>query len=112
MKDYVRFAAVGWVGALCFIFAYFVSGALDRLTPELNDKKPKWQTFLEVVLQFSIVGIIVYMARSIIIKVPFPLNHVSGFQYKEMAELRSLPLMVFIFMFFQKKTQDKMRFIM
>ena len=28
------------------------------------------------------------------------------------SELRSLPLMVFIFMFFQKKTQDKMRFIM
>ena len=112
MRDYVRFAAVGGVGALCFIFAYFVSGALDRLTPELNEKKPKWQTFFEVVLQFAIVGIIVYMARSVIIKVPFPLDHMYGFQYKELAELRSLPLMVFIFMFFQRKTQDKMRFIM
>lgn len=108
MKDYVRFAAVGWVGALCFVFAFFVSSALDRLTPPLDQSKPKWRTFLEVILQFAIVGIIVYMARSIIIKVPFPLDHVSGFNYRELSELRSLPLMVFIFMFFQKKTQDKM----
>jgi hypothetical protein len=112
MHDLVRLLGVGWVGVLSFVFAYLVSVSLDYITPELDKSKPKWATFMEVALQFGIVGIIVFMARGFIKKIPFPLEGAAGYIHSQLGELRSLPLLVFIFMFFQRKTQDKMRFLM
>ena len=112
MIHYIRLLGVGWVGALSFAFAYVVSRILDNFTPKLDEKKPKWITFLEVALQFSLVAIIVYLARGFLKKIPFPLEGVAGYIHSQLSELRSLPLMVFIFMFFQTKTQDKMRHLM
>jgi hypothetical protein len=39
------------------------------------------------------------------------LDGVSGYEHSALGELRSLPLLVFIFMFFQVKTQEKMKFL-
>jgi len=103
---------VAWVGVLCFMFAYLVSMALDAVTPELDERKPKWQTFLEVCIQFGIIGMIIYGARIFIKNIPFPLSGWYGYEHSTLGELRSLPLMVFIFMFFQRRTQDKMRYLM
>ena len=68
-------------------------------------------TFLEVCVQFGIVAMVVYGARMFIKNIPFPLDGVSGYEHSSLGELRSLPLMVFIFMFFQTKTQEKMRYL-
>ena len=107
----IRTLGVAWVGIICFVFAFIVSRFIDNFTPKLEKSKPKWITFLEVCIQFGIVGAFVYGARMVIKKVPFPLDGVGGYTHSELGELRSLPLMVFIFMFFQVKTQEKMRFL-
>jgi hypothetical protein len=57
------------------------------------------------------VGAIVYWSRVFIKNVPFPLDGVSGYTHLELGDLKSLPLMVFIFMFFQVKTQEKMKYL-
>ena len=94
---------VAWAGAYCFLFSFVVSRTLDNFTPKLDKTKPKWRTFLEVAVQFALIGLIVYGSRILIKKVTPSLG--------EIGELRSLPLMVFIFMFFQTRTQDKMRWL-
>lgn len=111
MKDVVKTLGVAWVGVLCFVFAFVVSRLVDNFTPKLDKSKPKWQTFLEVCLQFGIVGGIVYWSRLVIKNVPFPMEGWSGYEHSALGELRSLPLMVFIFMFFQTKTQEKMKWL-
>lgn len=111
MKDVVKTLGVAWVGVLCFVFAFLVSRFIDNFTPKLDKSKPKWRTFLEVCLQFGIVGAIVYWSRVFIKNVPFPLDGLSGYEHSTLGELRSLPLMVFIFMFFQTKTQEKMKWL-
>jgi len=111
MIHLVRVGGVAWVGAACFIFAYLVSSLLNAITPGLNKTKPKWKTFVEIAIQFAIVGAIVYASRLFIKAIPYPFDGASGYIHSELGELRSLPLMVFIFMFFQTKTQDKMRWI-
>jgi hypothetical protein len=112
MIHVVRVAGVAWVGAVCFVFAFIVSSLLNKITPDLNKDRPKWMTFLEVCVQFAVVGAIVYGSRLFIKAIPFPFDGVSGYIHSQLGELRSLPLMVFIFMFFQTKTQDKMRWLM
>jgi hypothetical protein len=111
MIHIIRTLGVAWVGAICFLFAFLVSRILDKFTPKLNEDKPKWVTFLEVTLQFAIIGAIVYGSRVFIKHIPFPLEGTAGYIHSELGELRSLPLIVFIFMFFQTKTQAKMKFL-
>jgi hypothetical protein len=100
-----------WVGALCFVIAYVISSALDRITSRLDKSKTRTRIFLEVFLQFAIIGAIGYGSRNLIKIIPFPVDGWSGYKHTELAELRSIPLFVFIFMFFQVKTQEKMRFL-
>ena len=98
-----RVIGVAWAGAYCFLFSFLVSRALDNFTPELDKSKPKWHVFAEVTIQFALIGLIIYGARILVKKITPPLG--------EIGELRSLPLLVFIFMFFQVRTQEKMRWL-
>jgi hypothetical protein len=108
---FVRLLGVAYVGALSFLFAFLFSHWLDQITPGLDKKKPKWRTFVSVVLQFGLIGALMYLTRGIIKKIPFPLEGIAGYIHSQLGELRALPLIVFIFMFYQTKTQEKMRYL-
>lgn len=107
----VRLVGVAYVGFLSFILAFLFSHWLDKVTPALDKKKPKWWIFITTAFQFALIGALVYLSRGIIKKIPFPLDGVAGYKHHDLGELRALPLIVFIFMFFQRKTQDKMKFL-
>jgi hypothetical protein len=111
MLHSIRLLAVAFVSAICFVTAWAISTLLDRVTPPLDTTKSKARIFGEVTFQFGLVGIITYMSRGLIKKIPFPLEGAAGYIHSQLSDLRTLPLFVFIFMFFQNKTQDKMRFI-
>ena len=112
MQEAVKVLGIAWVGALCFTFAYIVSTILENFTPQLDKTKSRKMIFFEVFVQFGLIGSIIYGSRVFIKNIPFPLDGWYGYEHTALGELRSLPLMVFIFMFFQQKTQDKMRYIM
>ncbi len=107
----MRTLGVAWVGVICFIFAFGMSMALDRVTPPLDRTKSRLRIFIELSVQFGVIGAIVFLARHLIKNVPFPGEGVYGYEHATLGELRSLPLFVFIFMFFQKRTQDKMKYL-
>jgi hypothetical protein len=107
----IRLLGVAYVGALSFLLAFIVSHWLDKMTPSLDKRHPKWRVILGLILQFAIIGALMYMTRGLIKKVPFPLNGVYGYNHSQLGELRALPLIVFIFMFYQTKTQEKMRYL-
>ena len=107
----IRILGVAYVGALSFLLAFLFSHWLDKITPDLDKKQPKWRVLLNVVLQFGLIGALMYLTRGIIKKVPFPLEGTAGYIQSQLGELRSLPLIVFIFMFYQTKTQEKMRYL-
>ncbi len=108
MMPVMRTAGSAWVGVLCFIAAFVVSMFLDRITPPLDPSKSRLRIFAEVCAQFGVIGALVFFMRHVIKNVPFPADGMYGYQHSTNGELRSLPLFVFIFMFFQKKTQAKM----
>jgi len=111
MIQLVRLSAVAYVGFMSFVFAFLLSHWLDKITSNLDKTKTKWRTFIEVALQFALIGALIYLSRGLIKKIPFPLDGVSGYNHKTLGELKALPLIVFIFMFFQERTQDKMKFL-
>lgn len=111
MLPFMRTAGSAWVGAVCFALAFITSLFLDKMTPPLDPAKSRPRIFLEVFVQFGIIGAIVFLMRHVIKNIPFPADGWYGYEHSTNGELRSLPLFVFIFMFFQKNTQAKMRFI-
>jgi len=111
MLHLVRILGVAYVGLLSFILSFLFSHWLDKITPKLDTHKRKVVIFTEVALQFALIGALMYLTRGLIKKIPFPFEGVSGYIHSQLGELRTLPLIVFIFMFFQKRTQDKMTFL-
>jgi hypothetical protein len=106
MLDIVRLLGVAWVAVLCFWISFIVSRVLDNFTPKLDQGKSKARLILEVTLQFAIIGIIAFMSRGLIKNAPFPFDG-----YSQISEVKTVPLFVFIFMFFQTRTQEKMRYL-
>lgn len=111
MIHIVRLLGVAWVAVLCFWISFIVSRVLDNFTSKLDESKSKARLVLEVTLQFAIIGIIAFMSRGLIKKVPFPFDGASGYIHSQLNEVRTVPLFVFIFMFFQTRTQEKMRYL-
>jgi hypothetical protein len=109
MKEIVKLLGVAWVGAFTFVFAFFISSVLDKLTPRLDPRRSRFRLILEISTQFAVIGVITYGSRVLIKNIPFPLDGLNGYDHSTLGELRSLPLFVFIFMFFQSRTQEKMK---
>jgi len=109
MKEIVKLLGVAWVGALTFVFAFFISSVLDKLTPPLESRRSRFRLMLEISAQFAVIGAITYGSRVLIKNIPFPFEGWHGYEHSTLGELRSLPLFVFIFMFFQSRTQEKMK---
>jgi len=107
----VRLMGVAYVGALSFLLTFLLSHWLDKITPTLDKKQSKWRILLSVILQFGLIGALMYLTRGLIKKIPFPLEGTAGYIHSQLSELRSLPLIVFIFMFYQTKTQEKMKYL-
>ena len=111
MHETVKILGIAWVGVLTFVLAYVLSEFLDSLTAPLDRSKGKRRVFLEICVQFGVIGVIMYLARLLIKNIPFPLEGWQGYEHSTLGELRSLPLFVFIFMFFQRRTQEKMKWV-
>ena len=107
----VRLMGVAYVGALSFLLTFLLSHWLDKITPTIDKKQSKWRILLSVILQFGLIGALMYLTRGLIKKIPFPLEGTAGYIHSQLSELRSLPLIVFIFMFYQTKTQEKMKYL-
>lgn len=108
MLEIIKILGAGYVSMWCFIFAFLLSIALDKFTGPYDKSKSKVRIFMEITLQFALVGVILYVTRGLIKNIPFPLEGVHGYTHSSLGELRSLPVFVFIFMFFQKNLQTKM----
>ena len=108
----VRLLAVAYVSALTFAAAWLFSTLLDKVTPPHRPRHSKLRVFLEICAQFGLIGVIGFLSRGLIKKIPFPVDGAAGYMHSRLNELRTLPWFVFIFMFFQVKTQEKMRSLM
>ena len=91
----------GFITAVCFLFALFASQILDKIFPKLDTRKSKTRLIAEATFEFAVIGVVLYVAR----------KYISRMVLNRPDEIRSLPILVFIFMFFQKNLQAKINHI-
>ena len=88
----------GYISALCFLLAFIVSYGLDRFVGPFDQSKSRQRLFIEAVLQFWLIGMIIFYSGIFIDRMSWKHN-------------TPIPMMVFIFMFFQKNLQTKVNYL-
>jgi len=100
----VKLLGISFVTTLYFSLGFLAAKGLDlffnHFDKNAESKKPLWQVFLEIIVRLCGLGILIYIARNLIERIPFPLNGVAGFDYLRLKELHSefiftIPLFIF-----------------
>jgi hypothetical protein len=74
---------------LNFLSGYLISHYINILYPRFdpNYDHNKFLLLLEVLLQISAIGVLIYLLRNITALIPFPLNGIYGFDHSKMNRL-------------------------
>jgi len=107
----VKLLGISFVVSLYFSLGFLTANVLDYFSGEfdvqLENVKSTWIIVAEVVLRVCLLGILIYAARNLVERIPFPLDGISGFKYGRLKELQSefifaIPLIEFHSHFFSK----------
>ena len=107
----VKLLGISFVVTLYFSLGFLTANALDyfsgKFDIQLENVKNTWIIVAEVVLRICLLGILIYAARNLVERIPFPLDGVSGFKYGRLKELQSefifaIPLIEFHSHFYSK----------
>lgn len=87
----IKLLGISYVTIIYFLMGFLVAKGLDRILADYDkineNKKPIWQVILEILVRLCLLGVLIYMARNIVERIPFPLDGVLGFDYKRLKEL-------------------------
>jgi hypothetical protein len=87
----IKLLGISYVTIIYFLMGFLVAKGLDRVLADYDkineNKKPIWQVILEILVRLCLLGVLIYMARNIVERIPFPLDGVLGFNYKRLKEL-------------------------
>jgi preprotein translocase subunit Sss1 len=87
----------GIISVLCFIYAFIVSQILDKAAGPLRPEYTKARIFTEALLQIGVAGMLIYVSS-------YYVKFIMGYEAE-------IPVMVFIFFFFQKNFQAKVNYL-
>jgi len=105
---------IGLVSVYYLIFGLFIAFLFDTVLGNFNekeyDKKSIGIILGELVLHFFIIGVVVYILRNIIERLPSPVEGIGGFQHKRLKEIGGGVIGTTILIGFQKYLQDKINY--
>jgi hypothetical protein len=86
-----KLLGISYVTIIYFLLGFAVAKVLDYILTDYDkvkeNKKPVWRVILEILVRLCILGILIYLARNVVERVPFPLDGAFGFEYKRLKEL-------------------------
>jgi hypothetical protein len=111
----VKALDISYLTVLSFVFGVTISLSLDKafgtFDPEKADKKNIALLMLEIVGHVCLLGVIIYIMRNVLEKIPSPLEGVQGLQHKKLKELGTASVFIFFLMFYQKHLIAKMDYV-
>ena len=105
---------IGFVSIYYLIFGLCCAFIFDTILGKFNeqeyDKKSTAIILLELLLHFFIIGIVIYIIRNIIERIPSPVEGIGGFEHIRLKEIGGGVIGTTILIGFQKNLQDKLKY--
>jgi hypothetical protein len=105
---------IGFVSVYYLLFGLFIAYLFDKALGPFDEKKyDKKSTALilcELGVHFFIIGVVIYLLRNIIERIPSPVEGFGGFQHKRLKEIGGGVVGTTIIIGFQKNLQDKLTY--
>lgn len=111
----VKAADIAYLTLIYFALGAGISMPLDHLfgkfDPVAAQKKHVALLLFEIFAQVAMLGVLVYIVRNVVERIPSPLEGVAGLQHKKLKELGNAAIFVFFLFFYQKYLIDKMNYV-
>ena len=106
---------IGLVTVYYFFIGFVLSALIDDALGEFNTDNYKNTSTLWIVLEIIIhlfsLGILSYVMRNLIERIPYPLEGYGGFHHIRLKEIQGGIVLSFVLLFFQKNLNDKILFL-
>jgi hypothetical protein len=117
----IKMLDIGYLSVIGFMTGFGISNMIDSyltslypkgyFDPNEADKKSIWNIFLQVCIHLWILGIIIYIYRNIIERVPTPFSFVKGYNPIKVKE-RVFPAIFIMGLYFsQNNLNDKLKYL-
>ena len=111
----IKLLDIAYIASIYLTLGAVLSISIDRKLGEFDseeaDKKSTSQLYGEILLHFSLIGILIYIIRNIVEWIPFPLNGMYGYDHLKLNELRNAGIFGIIFFLFQNNLKNKLIYL-
>ena len=108
----IKILDIGYITTLYFIFAIIFSYIVDKIFGDYNVNKDKKKNlarlWFEVVIQMWLIGIVTYLVRELVKKIPFPFRND---RIERVPELQTASIFFFILLTYQLYFRDKLQIL-
>ena len=109
----VKLLDIGYVTALFFLAGYYTAQYSEKVfrnflgEPSTFTSKSNTRLLMEILLQIAIIGMMSYILRNLVEKIPYPLNGMKGYDHLKLKELAGPGVITFFLVVFSFDLQQK-----
>lgn len=110
----IKILDIGYISIIYIIVALSVSKTVDNILGEFDEMKerenPFWRKSIELAFTFWLYGVLIYVVRNVVERIPFPLHGYQGFDHYRVRELGSAAVFSISFMIFNNFVRSKVSY--
>jgi hypothetical protein len=112
---FAKLLDIGLVTVYYFFIGFVLSALIDDQLGDFSDENYKKTStlwiVLEIVTHLFALGIVSYVIRNVIERIPYPLEGYGGFHHIRLKEIQGGIVLSFVLLFFQKNLNDKILYL-
>jgi len=113
----IKLLDIGYITCIYFFIGHYLAKLLDYIYNNylgiIDPNKKYSQTVIisELLLQMAVTGILVYFGRNLVYYIPFPLNHVNGFDHMKVKEVTGAGFLSTFLVMFQSNMASRILYL-
>jgi hypothetical protein len=112
----IKIIDIGYVTVIYFVtgaaISIIIDNQLGKFDPKTADKQSIFRVTIEIILHLWLLGFLNYIARNLILYIPFPLDGYKGFQHSKVKEVVTASTFSFALFFYQNHMRDKLHYFL
>ena len=110
----IKILDIGYLTIIYVALAVICAKLTDKIFGDFDEEKEKKKTMLnlslELLLALWMYGVLIYLIRNVVEKIPFPLNGLGGFDHMLVKEVKNPMVFVFVFLMYSNLLKNKITF--